>query len=324
MTNITNSRAIDISVIICTYNRCESLKQTLNSLFAQKDINQFTYEIIVVDNNSKDNTKEVAESYKQHFNGRLQYMFEPRQGKSYALNSAITKARGEILAFTDDDAIVDSHWISSIIEVFQRTGCMAIAGKIIPVYPSELPRWIVQEGPHSASLDGIFCFFDRGNEERECRGIEDLPYGANMAFRKIAFEKYGLFKTTLGRNKKLTTGEDIEFAYRLFKNKERMVYAPNIIVNHMVDEKRLRKDYFRKWYFYSGLSHAQIAPDLERFEYWFGVPRYLLRQLVSNSVAWLSWILRFNGRIAFSKELKIRRILGQMCGYRKLGTVKNV
>src|ERR1700722_16738649 len=100
-----------VSVIICTYNRCKSLATALESVAASKLPDSMDWEVLVIDNNSSDKTSEVAQGFCQRFPNRFRYFFEPRQGKSFALNTGIQAARGEVLAFTDDDVIVEPTWL---------------------------------------------------------------------------------------------------------------------------------------------------------------------------------------------------------------------
>ena len=114
----------EISVIIATYNRSAILNEALKSVFSQKRIQDTEYEVIVVDNNSVDQTKNtVLAMMKDHSAGNLHYWFQPVQGKSAALNLGIEKAKGKIIAFTDDDVLVDKNWLSSIRDCFANTGC---------------------------------------------------------------------------------------------------------------------------------------------------------------------------------------------------------
>lgn len=106
-----------ISVIIPTYNRCDLLKATLTSLLDQYLDPGFVYEVLVIDNNSTDRTKDAVENLLGSFQGRLRYFFEKQQGKSFALNRGLNEARGEILAMTDDDCRLDKNWLVSINEI---------------------------------------------------------------------------------------------------------------------------------------------------------------------------------------------------------------
>ena len=103
-----------ISVILCTYNRCQSLAKTLESIAVSVLPESVEWEVVVVDNNSKDQTREVIEDFCRRNAGRFRYIHESQQGLSHARNAGIREARGEILAFTDDDIIVDNKWLHTL------------------------------------------------------------------------------------------------------------------------------------------------------------------------------------------------------------------
>src|ERR1700677_4197251 len=105
---------MDVTVIICSYNRCRSLAKTLESVAASTFTDGRKWEVLVIDNNSKDQTREVAEDFCRRYPDHFRYLFEPRQGKSNALNLGISEARGEVLAFTDDDVTVEPSWLQKL------------------------------------------------------------------------------------------------------------------------------------------------------------------------------------------------------------------
>src|SRR5215471_9795294 len=97
-----------ITVILCTYNRCESLSTALESVAVSQLPPSISWEVLIVDNNSSDRTREVVEEFSHRYPGRFRYAFEPRQGKSYALNVGVREAKGDVLAFMDDDVTVEA------------------------------------------------------------------------------------------------------------------------------------------------------------------------------------------------------------------------
>ena len=105
---------MDISVIICTYNRAESLPKTFQTLAAMDVPPGLSWELIVVNNNSSDSTEAVVAGFQAKAQFPVKYLFQGRQGKSHALNAGIQAAEGEFVAFTDDDCIVHKHWLKSL------------------------------------------------------------------------------------------------------------------------------------------------------------------------------------------------------------------
>src|SRR5713226_1937808 len=295
-----------ISVIVCTYNRSESLRKTLGSL-AQSRPPGAPWELIVVDNNSTDDTAEVARTLAAASNLNLRYVFEVNQGLSHARNAGIRAARGDIIAFTDDDATVDARWLCELQKAFDQFDCVGVGGKIVPVWTSQKPSWLELDGPHAlmrAVLD-----FDLGEEPRELN-ISTAPFGANMSFRKVAFERYGFFRSDLGRKgKTLMGGEDTEFCTRLLRAGDRLVYAPKAVVYHPVAEERLKKRYFQSWYFNYGRYMTRVPGFAENAVLYVGVPRYLFRCVLTD---FFKWLFSFDSQRRFRHKLQLCLSLGEI------------
>lgn len=297
---------IKISVIICTYNRYESLKNTLNSLLSQECDKGFDYEVIVVDNNSEDKTKETVESYIPKFNGKLRYLFEPRQGKSYALNTGIKESKGEIISFTDDDVLPDKCWLSNLHQTFKETNAVCIGGNVKPKWNCQKPKWLEVKGLFS--LQGPLCINDRGNE------ISDNinPVGCNMAIRKDIFDKYGGFRTDLQRvGNGLISGEDTVFCQGLRNEGEKIVYNPNALVYHVISQERVKKSYFRRWYFAKGRSESRIMLSKEEnIIYLWRIPRYFYKLFLKYLLKWILFSIRRDTVKTFYYEMQMQIILG--------------
>lgn len=303
-----------ISIVICTYNRCESLKDTLESLTNQNNDKSFDYEIIVVDNNSKDNTKYVVERFRYFLNSKLKYIFEARQGKSYALNSGLNEANGEIIVFTDDDVIASPSWLKNINTAFINNNCIGMGGKVIPRWPLKAPSWFEWRGKYSIS--GPVAVHDYGDEPLVYVADMCVPIGANMAYRKSAFERFGYFNISIGRKGNCLGGsEDVEFGKRLLSANEKIVYYPDALVSHIIIPERTNKKYFRKWYFEQGRInfHRYIGKDNPVMI--LGIPRYLFRQLASYINSFLFNLFTFRLKARFYYELKYLLILGQITGW---------
>lgn len=276
------SGAPTISVVLCTYNRAASLGVVLESLSRQRLPSGTSWELILVDNNSKDDTRAVAERFRSQ-GLPLEYVFEPRQGKSYALNTGIARSRGQIVAFTDDDVLVDEGWLAAYIAGFQKYDCVGAGGRIRPLWKQDPPSWFSSEGEYA--LKQAIVFLDFGSEARE---IDKPVYGANMAFRREVFDRIGGFRTDLGpRGDVHTVGEDSDLCVRVRADGGRIFYFPDALVDHPVEPERASKAYFLHWYFYFGrmsMRKANVPAEQVR---WFGVPRYLFSLATSNALRWL-------------------------------------
>src|SRR5690348_15508289 len=124
--------SVDITVIVCTYNRCRDLAGALDGVAASRMPTSVTWEILVVDNNSTDQTREVVEGFDHRYPGRFRYVFEPRPGKSFALNTGIANARGEVLAFVDDDVTVEPTWLHNLTAELHDGKWAGAGGRILP------------------------------------------------------------------------------------------------------------------------------------------------------------------------------------------------
>ena len=203
-------------------------------------------EIIVVDNNSNDDTHSVFEQIEHLYKSPIKYIFEKKTGLSHARNRGIREAKGNVIAFTDDDVLVDRNWVMSLHNAYkQHDGVACVGGKILPVWETPKPDWL-KPGlyPYFALLDygDSFIYLDKPD-----------VWGANISFASAMFHKYGLFDTNLGRRPgKLYTCEETEFLYRLQKAGEKILYSPASIVHHVIPSHRMTKKYLRKWAFDQG------------------------------------------------------------------------
>src|ERR1700730_15808052 len=123
---------MDITVVLCTYNRSKSLASALSSAAALVLPESVEWEILVVDNNSNDGTREVVADFCSKYPSRFRYLFEPQQGKSRALNTGIREARGSILAFMDDDVTVESKWLQNLTSNLNSGEWSGAGGRILP------------------------------------------------------------------------------------------------------------------------------------------------------------------------------------------------
>jgi glucosyl-dolichyl phosphate glucuronosyltransferase len=247
---------MNITVLLCTYNRCLMLPKALDSLVEQRLPDAVEWEVIVVDNNSDDQTRSIVDDYVRRYPGRFRYLLETEQGLSRARNAGIQVARGEVIAFVDDDVTVDPAWLWSLTASLFEGNWAGVGGRIVPPDGFKPPKWLTVGGPFDIS--GALALFDLGDRPGE---LSRPPYGTNMAFRKSAFEKYGMFRTELGRcGSNLISGEDTEFGNRLISAGERLRYEPGALVRHPVTEQRLNKKYFRQWWLGFGRTRILERP----------------------------------------------------------------
>jgi glucosyl-dolichyl phosphate glucuronosyltransferase len=305
-----------ITVILCTHNRCQSLEKALNSVVAQIFPKPIDWEILVVDNNSRDQTREVVEGFCRRYPGRFHYLFEPQPGKSHALNAGIREARGDVLAFTDDDVTVDPTWLHNLTAALRDGQWVGSGGRILPERTVSFPRWLRPEGRLAS---GPLVILNLGPDA--CQ-LNEPPFGANMAFQKSMFKKYGGFRTDLGPCPgSEIRGEDTEFGLRLLHAGEPMRYEPSAVVYHAVPEKRLQKKYFLLWWFDKARADLR-ALGASRSTKWYivGFPLVLFRRLAVWTVRWL---MAVEPSRRFSAKCNVWVIGGQIVESYRLRDTKN-
>jgi glycosyltransferase involved in cell wall biosynthesis len=304
--------AIDFSLIICTYNRASRLKATLDSLRQVSLPANLRWELIFVDNNSTDTTRAVLEEFNHTSGLPARYTFEGKQGLSHARNAGVAEAKGDIIAFTDDDVIVDSQWLASLKRAFDEHACMGVGGRVVAIWTTPKPSWVELEGPYESA--GPVVHFHMGNAPRIMTELP--PAGANMAFRKEAFEKYGLFRTDLGRAGTMGLNEeDSEFGRRLIKAGEKIVYVPSAVVHHPVEPHRATRSYFLKWWLASGRARLRIEGWPKGAICYFGVPRYLFRNFLESI---FRWVTTLEPRKRFFRKRLVYWYAGQIVEARRL------
>jgi glycosyltransferase involved in cell wall biosynthesis len=259
-------------------------------------------ELLVVDNNSTDSTRQVVETFAKGADFVVRYVFEKTQGRSAALNAGIAEAKGEVIVFTDDDVLLHPDWLSNLKQTFDRFDCAAVAGRVVPMWNHPKPDWLEMEGQFAV------VNFELGDELKE---IKIPPLGANSAFRKGVFRRHGTFRLDLGvsGSKHTVTCDDTEFGDRLIRAGDKIMYCPHAIVYHPVDPGRTTKKYFLSWYYYNGVSLTRTAGLPKGGVFYFGAPRWLYRELLVNLTTWLFAI---NAKRRFQGKLRTYRSVGNI------------
>jgi glucosyl-dolichyl phosphate glucuronosyltransferase len=291
-----------ISVVLATYNRAASLQNTLESFAKLRIPHSLDWELFVVDNNSNDATAGTVIRFIERFGSRVCYIFEGQQGRSAALNAGIAAAKGDVIAFTDDDVILDADWLAQIYRAFDDPAVAAVAGRILPLWNHPKPEWLEMDGQQAV------VNFDLGSGPR---WIEIAPMGANSAFRREIFSKRGLFRLDLGvcGSKHTITCDDTEFGGRLIAAKDKILYWPDALIHHPVDPARATKKYFVNWYYYNGVSLTRTVGLPDDVVYCWGVPRWLYRKALVDAGRWFATI---DPKKRFNRKLKTARSVGSI------------
>jgi glycosyltransferase involved in cell wall biosynthesis len=306
------------SVVIATYNRAADLRDTLQSLAGLRP--QGAWEVIVVDNNSTDATRAVVDEARAAFPAALQYVFEKEQGRSPALNAGIRRAQGDIIVTTDDDVRVEPDWLDRAAEALGSLGCDYVGGRVLPIWGGPRPAWLPDRGgKHWA----VIALLDYGAEPIELGSR--VPLGVNMAFHRDAFDRTGPFDPHTGRKAGTLLGQEVrEWCIRARTAGVRGCYAPDFVVRHIIPASRLNKTYFRRWFYWRGISRAMLyersgldmeAPerttiDFRNVPHVLGVPRYLYRKTLVSAWRAVASYGRGDALAGFDHELWLWFFLG--------------
>jgi len=308
-------KPMDVSVVISTYNGAAHLPGAIESVLNQ-DLDGLSYELIVVDNNSHDSTRAVIESFARG-DGRVQYVFEPRQGVSYGRNAGIARASAPIIAFFDDDVRVARDWIKTLKRALdQHPDIDFVGGKVVPQWEATPAAWLTEA--HWSPL----ALVDYGPEPVRVTMERQLCLvSANLAVRRSLLDAVGVFSPDLQRVKdSIGSMEDHELLMRCWQAGRQGLYLPALIASTTVPATRMTKDYHRRWHRGHGAfcammryvetidQHGQYTGGRRSDEavMLFGVPAYLYRQTVSQVRMWALASLRRQQAIAFMHENNIR------------------
>ncbi len=257
-----------VSFIICTYNRAEYLHDSLLSLL-QTNVSPEKFEILIVDNNSTDETAAVVQIIAEaHSLFQFRVIKESQQGLSHARNRGITEARAPFVVFLDDDIRASKSLISAWIAFFnEHPEAMAAGGKIHIQFDDPRPDWI------SHFLLPLLGYHNLGNSQKSYPQNK-YPFGGNMGFKKSVFDAVGLFDADLGRKgSSLSAGEEKELFRRIREKNHSIYYVPKAVLYHRVDADRLTIDYIREQALGLGQSmklQLKDASAKQKCFNWFG------------------------------------------------------
>jgi len=260
-----------VSIVICTYNRKNLLRMCLNSIYAQ-DYPESNFEVIVVDGGSTDGTKELCKEFP-----KIRFITESRFGLAYARNLGAELARGSIVAYTDDDCIVDRHWLRNLVSGFRFSKSTAgVGGPVYPLHPETIPKKILVEPALGLS--------DEGENIKLVQGI----ITSNSAFKREIFSAIQ-FDETLGttrRGKLILCGEDVDFCQILTKSGYKLLYMPFAKVYHQISKDRIRVPYIVKHAVHNGISTTKSFEKEKNSRIW--MIRVAVGRLVQSLLAIIS------------------------------------
>lgn len=278
----------EVSVVVSTYSK-DRLSYFLDCIESLRKQSFKAVEVILV----LDPIANLVEFYKSRLSDDVKIVVSDKCGLSNARNVGVKNARGEIIAFIDDDAVADVNWLENIIKNYEDPDVVSVGGLIRPLWEKGSPAWFPEE------LNWVVgCSYKGLPENRAC--VRN-PIGCNMSFRKSVFEKVGYFRSDVGRfGKKLLAGEEPEFSIRIYEriSGAKIIFEPNAVVYHRVDKNRLSLRYLLKRAFYEGLSKGLISDS---------------QRLSSNVLSAEDQYLKYLLRVAIPSRLRRFYKMGSMC-----------
>ena len=289
--------APEFTVIIATRNRAGELGDCLTHLAAQETGGLFTYEVLVADNGSTDETRAAVEALRTGFPVPLRYLYEARPGKPWALNAGLREARGRIVAFADDDIVVTPGWLRGFWDCFQEEPAEAVTGRIAPRWKTARPAWLSEDSLRLGE-SGCLDYGDRRLRRSERSNLRWV--GGNWAIRRPALERIGEFDVRMVR------AQDTEYYWRCIRHGVTVVYEPRALAYHTLGSERMTPEHFRRWRRRTGYYHAYLIPWRKHHLLtllplgWYG-------RIFATAGRWLgAWMMRRPWGERFRLELSLR------------------
>jgi len=306
-----------VTIAICTWNRASQLSETLDSVARLNIPADVTWEVLVINNNSNDNTEQVLDEHQQKL--PLRRLFVAKQGKAYALNKALPTMQGDLILWSDDDVQFDADWLAAYVDAARfRPDVAFFGGPVTPKFTVDPPEWVV---PAWRTISGVFATRELGDkpflfDEKE------LPFGANFAVR-TRLQVNSKYNPRLGRNgKRLLSNEETAIMRGWLRQGYRGMWVPTAKVDHIITPDRLTLDYVRRFF----LGLGQTRPDTDPT--WYSPLNDCFRTVWSsyqilrtsllmrwhqnrNSAKWVKYIARscyHRGRVECHREMLWERL----------------
>jgi succinoglycan biosynthesis protein ExoM len=304
-----NNQTPSLTVCICTFNRCDRLKPLVSDL--RKQTSPIPFDILVINNNSTDQTEEVLQKLTEEEGIPLRYVTESEQGISYARNRAISECLDkEFMLFMDDDETPAEGLINAAIDALINENADCVGGRIEVCFgETERPHWF------SDSLMGFLGKHDYGTQALWISDKSKPLWTGNIAYNMAIFKDNPSLRFDLRYNRKgegVGGGEDVVMFGQLVDRKYRIRYRPEMIVNHHIDNWKIKRSYFLKLHFRAGINQGRY--ELEEYgKTIFGIPVFLFNQAVKQTLKWLKLGLKSDPE-TMRQGMNVAHALGLICG----------
>lgn len=302
---------MNLDVVVPTYNRSQLLRRTIASLLDAPVPHGLTVTILIVDNNSEDDTEVMVREIAAQTRRPLVYVKQTKQGSSHTRNAGISAGTGEIIGFIDDDEEIDPQWYEVVLREFSDPSVDFIGGPYLPNWAAPAPDWL-PPGYHAA----IGVVLPKSRAEFGPAFSGNLM-GGNAVIRRKVFDRIGTYSTRLGRSGKgLLSEEDAEFCRRLTAAAIRGMYVPELLIRHHIPAERLTRKYHRRWAFWRAASQGVLDRELkEPVAYMFGIPRHRIGRAIRGLSLLPRHLMSSGGKAqAFADELSMWDLAGFIYG----------
>lgn len=279
-----------LTIVICTFNRGYLLPETIPTIF-QQNVEKNRYHVLIVNNNSTDNTQELLESFAKQYEN-LSVINEPKQGLGYAKNIGMEKTTTDWIVYLDDDAKVPNDFVKKAINNINNSKFQCFGGVYLPWYKYGKPKWFLDR---YASNKGKLSEFNTLNK--------DFISGGIMAIKKSTLKKFGGFPTNLGMSgNQIAYGEETLLQIRMRKSGMKIGYDPNWVIFHLVNRYKLSLRWFIKSGFASGcgawLSYEEHVSLKKIIIYFFrSIKLFFVNifkytpKLMNKNYKWQNWLI---------------------------------
>ena len=303
--------SIQVSAVVCTHNRAGYLRKALQSLTAQT-LDPASYEVLVVDNASTDNTRKVFDEFADRPNWR--YLYEPVIGLSRARNTGWHNAHGEYVAYLDDDAVACHDWLAKLLEAFEtigpRPGC--VGGRCLPEWEAPQPAWL------SDNLLIAFSIFHYADRPIIVSGQQFLS-GCNIAYPRNVLQALGGFREDLGRHgTNLLSNDESYLRWQLDAHGYCSVYHPEALVLHHIPASRLTKKWFRDRAFWQGVSDANMLYSQGRLPFFLRIG-LTIKKAIWGLVRLGLRLVATSSAIRFKRQMQLSETAGFVSGLWRRG-----
>ena len=279
-----------LEVLIPTFRREELLLRLLGSIHTARIPPGLTVQVVVIDNDNRDRTLGNLHRFAASSPLPIIVLQERRPGKSTALNTALAVSTADYVGFLDDDELVDPSWFEVAHQAILTGGWDFVGGRSLPLWPAGRPDWLPESCP------AVLGIVDSGPTSQPYGpAFPGILTGGNALARLSTLRELGGFAPDLGPSctRRLLSGEDEDLYWRLLRAGAKGLYLPDLVVRHHIHPDRLRKRYYRSWFFWNGTAKGLLARrHREPVPHLLGAPRYLYRRAVRGAIEIARSVLR--------------------------------